>query len=159
MSRKHTRRRATVPMPPRGLRPKLTSSQVEAIGMAHIVNLDAIAKGQADESVLWQWVGGLFTWSRTAELLDVGVPEIEPQLELATSVIERYGRTGRVLFTGPEYQLAKFGVLVMDELASLVDQVTANAAADWSEAKVAALSATCRARAAPQSTTNQGVAP
>jgi hypothetical protein len=129
----------------RGLRPKLRVGQVHDLALAHVGNLDTIAKGEADEVILWQWVGGLLTWSKAAELLELGVAEIEPQLRLANDVIERFGRTGRVVFTGPEYQLAKTGVIVMDMLAERIDQATATAAADWGENKVNELAAKARA--------------
>jgi hypothetical protein len=89
-------------------------------------------------------VGGVLTWSRAAELLGQGVPEMQAQLELATRVVERYGRTGRIGFSGVEYQAATFGVDVMDALASVVDQVTATAAAEWGELQVNKLAAHCR---------------
>lgn len=136
MSRKHCRRRAIAPKPPRGLRPRLAPDQVRDLGLAHVVNLDAIARGEANEALLWQWVGGVLTWSRVAELLQAGVPEMQAQLELAHRVIERYGRTGRVGFSGPDYQAARAGVQVMDLLAELVDKPTAIAAAEWSERRV-----------------------
>jgi hypothetical protein len=136
MTRKRTLRRPITPLPPRGLRPKLKPDQLTDLALAHIVNLDLITHGKADEEVLWQMVGGIFTWSRVAQLLQVGVDEMAAQLELATRVVERFGRTGRIGFSGTEYQVAKLGVAVMDELAAIVDQPTASAAADWSETKV-----------------------
>lgn len=136
MTRKRChRRRPVVPLPPRGLRPKLTPDQLRDLGLAHMVNLDTLARGEADEATLWQWVGGCLTWSRVAELMQVGVEEMRQQLELVTAVVERYGRTGRAVFTGPEYQLAKQGVGYMDDLAAIVDRPTAIAAAEWSEAR------------------------
>ena len=95
-----------------------------------------IRTGQADESVLWQWVGGMLTWYRVAVLLETGEPEMRAQLELAEAVLHRYGRTGRIGFSGPELQASALGVNVMDELARLVDQPTAARAADWSEALI-----------------------
>lgn len=130
-------------MPPRGLRPKLAKDQVLDLGLVHAVNLDAIAKGQADEAMLWDWVGGVLTWSKVAELLQIGVDEMNEQLGLATRLVERYGRTGRVAFDGPDYQLAKVGMDVMDQLAERVDRHTANVAADWSEAKVNEMAEAC----------------
>jgi hypothetical protein len=52
-----------------------------------------------------------------------------------TNVVQRFGRTGRAVFTGPEYQLAKAGVGHMDDLAAIADRPTVIAAAVWSEAK------------------------
>lgn len=139
--RKRCHRRPVTPLPPRGLRPRLTPDQLRDLGLAHMVNLDTLAKGEADESTLWQWVGGCLTWARVADLLQVGQAEMTEQLALVTSVVQRYGRTGRAVFTGLEYQLAKAGVGYMDDLAAIVDRATAIAAADWSEARCAAMAA------------------
>lgn len=136
MSRKRCHRHVIVPLPPRGLRPKLVPAQVRDLGLAHVGNLDAIARGEADETILWQWVGGILTWSRVADLMQAGVPEMQAQLELAHRVIQRYVRTGRVGFSGPDYQDARAGVLLMDLLAEQVDKPTAIAAAEWSERRV-----------------------
>jgi len=149
MSRKHARRRAIVPLPPRGLRPKLSRDQVIDLGLAHVANLDTIATGQAGEEVLWQWVGGVLTWSYVATALERGSPEMQRQLQLVTRVVERYGSTGRVLFTGLDYQAAKEGVEVMDQLAELVDRPTAIAAADWAESRMNTMIEGINRRSAP----------
>ena len=117
------------------MRPKLTQGQLLDLGLAHLANLDALSKGEADEDILWQWVGGCLTWSRVADLLQVGQAEMAEQLALVTSVVKRYGATGRAVFTGPEYQLAKLGVGYMDDLAAIVDRHTAVQAVEWSEAR------------------------
>lgn len=144
--RKRTRRRVVVPLPPPGLRPRLASEQVLDLGLVHWQNLDALARGQGDEALLWQVVGGVFTWSKVADELAARNPDYRPavdemraQLGLVTRLVERYGRTGRVLLTGVDYQLAKRGAEAMDELARAVDRRTAVAAAEWSEARVNAL--------------------
>lgn len=121
MSRKGTRRRIVVPMPPRGLRPKLTRDQVADLSLAHIVNLDAIARGEGTEELLWQWAGGVLTWLHAAQLLGEGEDQMDEQCQLVGDVVQRYGRTGKILFTGPEYQLAKTGVILMDLLVQWVD--------------------------------------
>jgi hypothetical protein len=120
-------------MIPRWLRPKLTPSSLIDLGLAHHQNVDAVARGEGNEEILWQMVGGCLTWSRIADVLGLGVPEMTAQVLLVNDLIERYGRTGRVLFTGTEYQLAKDGAFVMDELACKVDAHTALLAATWSE--------------------------
>lgn len=147
MSRKSTRRRVWLPMPPRGLRPKLAHDQVVDLAICHHEHLDAIARGEADEDVLWQVAGAALTWSKVAELLGRGVDEMTPQLHLVAELVRRYGETGRVIFRGPEYQLAKQGVEVMDALAEIVDRPTAVIAAEWSERKVNELAASCRSTA------------
>jgi hypothetical protein len=111
----------------------LSAAQIRDLGLAHIVNLDAIANGTADVDILWQWVGGVLTWSKAAELVGAGVPEMHEQLALTTAVIERWRRTGRVGFSGIEYQAAKTGVAIMDELAAITPKVKAIEAAGWSE--------------------------
>jgi hypothetical protein len=139
LSRKRCYRRVITPQPPRGLRARLGADQVRDLGLCHVVNLDAIATGTADVATLWQWVGGVLTWSRVAEVLQAGAPEMRAQLEMADRVIERFRRTGRVGFTGADYQLAKDGVQVMDQLSEIVDRATAVDAAEWSEARLNAL--------------------
>lgn len=136
MTRKHRRRRVIVPMPPRGLRPKLDRGQLRDLALAHVTNLDALARGQADATTLWHAVEAAFTWSRAAQLTGAGVDEMAQQLAMLEGVVQRYKRTGRVGLSGPEYQLAKQGVQVMDELARIVDLADAIAAAAWSEAQV-----------------------
>jgi len=120
---------------PRAFRPKLDTLQRRDLALCHNVNLDAIAKGQAEASMLWDFLGGVLTWHRAAALLGVGEVEMAAQLAVATRLVERFSRTGRVAFDGTDYQMAKMGVRVMDELAALVDRPTAIAAADWSEAE------------------------
>ena len=141
MARKRCHRRVTIPLPPRGLRPRLDGGQLRDLALAHIVNLDAIAHGQADSTTLWHAVEAAFTWSRVAQLLGVGEAEMLQQLTMLEGVLARYQRTGKVGFSGAEYQLAKGGVDIMDELARLTDLPTAVAAVAWSEARIDALQA------------------
>ena len=121
---------------PRGLRPKLDDDQWRDLAVLHTQHLDDVANGRADEEILWQVVGSVLTWSKVAEALRTGEDEMRAQLAMATALVERYGRTGRIGFSGVEYQVAKRGLQVMDELAAVVDRATAVAASDWSEAEV-----------------------
>ena len=146
MSRKRTRRQVITPMPPRGLRPMFTRSVLTNIALAHNETLDEIAKGGASEATLWHMVEAAFTWQRVATVLGVGEPEMLLQLQLATQVVERYRDHAVIAFTGPEYQMAKLGVQVMDALAEEVDEATAKAAAAWSNAKLDQLVAQARPR-------------
>jgi hypothetical protein len=118
----------------RALRPpRLTERQLQALSLVHVVNLDAIASGQADVHMMWDFVGGALTGWRAAQLANLGVDELRPQRDLALRLVDRYRRTGLVRFEGPDYQLARDGMAVMDALASAIPQATAAAAADWSE--------------------------
>lgn len=146
MTRKRTRRQVITPMAPRGLRPKFSQPVLTSIALAHIETLDEIAKGNASEATLWHLAEAAFTWQRVAQVLGLGEEEMLQQLKLATAVVERYRDHGVIVFKGPEYQIAKLGVAVMDELAEKVDEPTAKAAAAWSNAKLDQLVATARAQ-------------
>lgn len=128
-------RRPRPALPPPGMRTKLSAQQVRDLGMAHWVNVDAIASGTADVDTLWQWVGGALTWSRVAEMLrhEESVAAMQAHMEAVQRVIDRYRRTGRVGFAGPDYQAAKDGAAWMDALAQAIDRHRAMQAAEWSE--------------------------
>jgi UDP-N-acetylmuramate-alanine ligase len=135
MSRKKCTRRRIEAMPPRGLRPKLTKDQQLDLAIVHMQNLDLVATGRADAQVMLHLVEQSLTWLAVADLMGSRVEEMQQQLQLATQVMRRFGRTGRVGFSGPEYQLAKVGVEVMDDLAQRADKATAVAGAAWAEAE------------------------
>lgn len=120
----------------RGLRPKLDATQVLDLALVHAVNLDTILRGEGDLTLLMHWVEAVFLWSKVAEILDIGVPEMTDQLHLAYSLIHRYDQTGKVEFAPAEAQAARDAVDIMDQLARLTDQRTAIEAANWSEAKL-----------------------
>lgn len=143
--RKRCHRRPVTPVPPRGLRPMLTFDQRRDIGIAHLENLDVIHSGHADEATLWQVVGGVLTWLMVSLRLQQGQPEMDAQMALVTRLVEHYRDTGRIEFTGSDYDLAKTGTIVMDLLAEAVDQPTAILAAQWSERRVERMSTECHA--------------
>ncbi len=144
--KKRCKRRVIVPLPPPGMRPKLRGDQVLDLSLVHAMNLDTIARGEAGEALLWDWAGSVLTWSKAAELSGAGIDEMTAQLELSNRLIERYRHTGKVRFTGPDYQLAKDGLQVMDQLAQLVDKHVAIKAANWSEARLNELSSSIEHR-------------
>lgn len=144
MKRRQLTRAELLARMPRAFRPKLRPDQLRDLGLCHNQNLDAIAKGKAEPSMLWDYIGGVLTWWKVAQALDIGAPEMDEQLEVATRLVERYGRNNRVLFDGTDLQLARTGVMVMDQLAELVDLPTASWAADWSEAEVNRMAAAVR---------------
>jgi|GEM_PF-2314688 len=130
------RRQLLLDRMPRAFRPRLRTDQLRDLGLAHIQNLDAIATGQAEASMVWDYTSSVLCWWKAAQLLATGQPEMDEQLEVATRLVERYSRTGRVLFDGPDLAIARRGVVVMDLLAELVDQTTAMTAAEWSEREI-----------------------
>ena len=154
MSRKHTRRRVYLPLPPPGLRPKLDKAQILDLGLVHAVNLDLIARGDGTEEILWQFLGGSLTWFYVARALQPREPErftealaiLTRQLLIARSLADRFERTGRVGFSGPEYQEAKEAREYMDALAEVVDRHVAVKAANDSERDLNTIAEAFRAR-------------
>lgn len=119
---------------------RLSTNQVLTIEVAHIQTLDELVRDGSPQA-LWDWVANVYTWSRVAELMQLGTEDMSQQLELCALLLARFRRTQRAGFTGPEYQLAKHGVDVMDELARQVTEPVAQAAARWSEERLAHLRA------------------
>ncbi len=125
---------------PAWLRKKLDATQVRDLSLVHHVNLDDIAQGKAKEQTLIDYCESMLLWSRVAELENCEQQaDMAEQLAVATSVMRRFQRTGKVAFSGLEYQKAKEGVALMDALAQYTNQATASAAADWSERKMQAM--------------------
>ena len=139
--KKRCHRKAVTPVPPRGLRPKLDHQQQTKLGLYHVQNLDAIASGEAGTAMLWDYLEQVLVWWKVATLLGAGVPEMEAQLQIATRLAERWKRTGVVRFDGPDYQAARLGVQIADQLAAEVDAVTAMEAALWSVQELARMQA------------------
>ena len=135
--RKRCTRRPVTPMPPPGLRPKLSRDQVRELAQLHYGNIDLMMRhGHATPAILWEMMASALTWSRAAELSGLAVEEMSAQLALMQSVAKRYRDTGRIGFSGLQYQQAKEGAAVMDALAEAVDLQIAKAAADWSEREI-----------------------
>lgn len=145
--RRHVPRHELLARLHRGLRPKLAADQLRDLGLCHHENLDAIVRGTPDPDILWDYAGSVFTWWKAATLLGVGEPEMAVQLEVAARLCERWQRTGAVRFDGPDLELARQGVQVMDELARIVDRPTAIQAAEWSEREIERMARAARGRA------------
>lgn len=120
----------------RRLSPKLGRDQVRDLSLVHHINLDSLRDGSADAALMWQWFGGVLTWSKAAELMGRGVEKMHAQAALCVRVADRYRATGQVTLTDDEYALAVAGVIAMDDLAGRVDRATAIVAAEWSEARI-----------------------
>lgn len=120
---------------PRGLRPKLRRDQLRDLAMAHVQNLDAVATGQAEPALLWDYVESTLLWLHVARLVNAGEAEMQEQCDMVTRLIDRWKATGRVDFA-EDIELARDGVVVMDQLARLADQKQAVEAAQLSEVAV-----------------------
>lgn len=88
----------------------------------HVAQSNGLAVDQVREIVAG--------WEEVPVLLQRGADDMALQLDLATRLINRYRDTGRIAFTGPDYQLAKVGVQLMDELARITDPAQSHDAAD-----------------------------
>ena len=86
--------------------------------------------------------GAALGWSRIAQQLGQGETEMAQDLHVIRALIDRWQRTGRVAYTGIEYQQAKAGLEVADQLARLTDLITARAAVDWAENRINVLRST-----------------
>lgn len=139
MSRKRCRREPVMALPPRGLRPKFSQDQLRTLSLAHIEFIDAMARGQANEVDLSMWITAVYTWAKVAETIGAGLDEMRAQLELVDAVSQRFHRSGRAVFTGPEYQLAKAGLGHMDDLAEISDRAIADAANSWAKQYLASM--------------------
>jgi len=137
-------------MPHLAPRPKLRHEQIVALGLCHHENHDAIVNGSADTEVMWHFVESVLTWWKVAQVLGAGQAEMGAQLGVAARLVERWSRTGRVRFDGPDLQVARQGLGYMDDLAELVDWPTAIAASTWSNAEVNRLIAADQAQKTPR---------
>lgn len=114
---------------------RMKRDQLVHVAIAHIDTLNDIATGSGTFASLRDWASNVLTWYRAAELMGgLGLEEMTAQRDCAARLVERYERTGRVAFDGPDYQLAKHGVDVMDELARQVPRAIALDAVAWSTA-------------------------
>lgn len=122
-------RRKPLDSVPRWLRPKMPADKVTSLGVVHITNVDQIRSGTATIDTLWDMTHAVLTWVYVARVLDRGLPEIQPMVHLCDQMLAHHRATDRVEFTGEQYEVAKLGAIVMDQLAELADEVTAEQAA------------------------------
>lgn len=104
---------------------RLSDSQVQDLALCHLVNLDAISKGQGTEATLYQWIGGVLTWHHVSRLVHLHEADMDEQLALARAMIRRHHVDGRIGFTGPEYQLANRSEKLLAQMALPVEGVAA----------------------------------
>jgi len=115
---------------------------------AQIIHWDLVTRftdGTATTQDLWDWMETGFTYTQMMRMLAADGMEftqeaqeaLAAQLETYEKVIERYRRTKRVAFNGPEYLIAKAAANVMDALIELDRHGIAERAARWSMAQMA----------------------
>lgn len=131
-----------VALPPPGMRPKLGTAKVWAIAINMQTNLAALTQGTEDQSILWDFVGGVLTWKRVAE----AGRHAEASRIMSTvynvvlpAVIGDWIRTGVAKFSQEDALIAAESHPWAEALAEHVDLVTAKAAASWSEGQLSGL--------------------
>ena len=120
----------------------LAADQVRDLAISHHSHVDDVAHGRATIETAWEMAGAALGWSRIAQQLGQGETEMAQDLHVIRALIDRWQRTGRVAYTGIEYQQAKAGLEVADQLARLTDLITARAAVDWAENRINVLRST-----------------
>lgn len=126
--RKRSRRAVWLKLPPRGLRPGLPPAQQDDLNLLVIDFVDQIARGEAPVETMWDYARSIFTVSVMADMMQLGAPEMAEQVRLCTRLVQRWQRTGRVLFDGPDLLLAREGTDIVAQIVQEVDRPTALAA-------------------------------
>lgn len=131
-------------LPPAWLRPKMSTAKVWAVTINMQTNVVELTKGTADDSILWDFIGGVLTWKKVAETL--GYQEAYALLEgiyieVASSLSAGWIVSG-VAQLSEEHSRRCFDALPWCEaLAETVDMITATASASWSQQVLDALHA------------------
>lgn len=124
---------------------RLPRTQRTELGLVHDANVTHLCSPNPTAEVMWQWAGGLLTWAYVASKMELGEPEIEAQIQLATTVIRRFAATRVVQLRVEEMALAKLGATICDALAAEVTVALAMEAALWSEAQMLVIGASAEA--------------
>lgn len=131
-------------LPPPGMRPKLDTAKIWAIAINMQSNVGELTAGTMDDSILWDFVGGLLTWKRVAQ--ELKYKEAYAVLHVvyttaAASAIVSWITKGVAKFSEDEAPKVYESLPWCEALAEVVDLLTATAAAKWSQSLVDQLSA------------------
>ena len=130
---------------PKFWRPSVTASQQLDCKPIHWDLIARFTDGSATPEDLWDWMETGYTYSQIMRLLaESGVEftgeamaAIGDQMDIYAPIVERWKRTGRVGFSGPELCVAKAAAHVMDALIELDRFGIAEQAAIWSAEQMA----------------------
>ncbi len=125
-----------VALPPPGLRPKLGAAKVWAIAINMQQNVSDLTVGTMDDNILWDFIGGVLTWKRVAEVLkyqDAFAVLNDVYTTAAASAVVSWITKGVARFTEDESRKVYESLPWCEALAQEVDVVTATAAANWSQ--------------------------
>lgn len=136
-------KRAALAMPaalPKFWRPKTAPDVQLTCKIIHWDLIELITQGKATRAELWDWMETGFTYSQLMRLLAQDGTEFTPeaiaavqeQIDSYEAIAQRYQRTGRVGFTGPELLIARAAAEVFTDLIALDRNGYAQQAAMWS---------------------------
>lgn len=125
---------------PKFWRPAMPETAKLDAKLTHWDLVTRISTGTACTDDLWDWIETGFTYSQMMRLLVEDGTEFTPeamdaiasQIVIYESVIDRYRRTGRIGFSGPELLTARAAACVMDGLIDMDRHGIAERAARWS---------------------------
>lgn len=118
----------------------MTPAARQQMALVQLQLLADIHTGRATEETLWDMVRNGLTWSRVSDLAGAGIEEMNDYLGVLTRMVYHYGATGRVEFTSQgDDEAARLASAYMEDLAGLCTKQQAIEAANWSEARVAAM--------------------
>lgn len=123
-------------LPPPGMRPKLSDAKVWAIAINMQSNVDELTEGTMNDSILWDFIGGVLTWKRVAEALkyeDAYAVLNDIYTTAAASAVAGWIVKGVAKFSVDESRKVFESLPWCEALAKEVDLVTATAAANWSQ--------------------------
>ncbi|HYF16325.1 MAG TPA: hypothetical protein VEA40_00550 [Ramlibacter sp.] len=126
-ARNGRRRQAMQADLPKFFRPKVSEAQQRTARVIHWDLIDRFTNGTATREDLWDWMETGYTYSLMVNLLvqdgveltDEAVQAIAAQLDIYQAVADRFARSGRPGFTGPELAIARTAAEVMDGLITL----------------------------------------
>lgn len=134
-------------LPPPGMRPKLDTAKIWAIAINMQSNVDELTAGTMDDTILWDFVGGVLTWKRVAEVLkykDAFAILHDVYTTAAASAVVSWITRGVAKFSEDEARKVYESLPWCEALAEESDLVTATAAANWSQSLIDRMSADYR---------------
>lgn len=135
-------KRAALAALPKFWQPKITPGQQLTCQVIHWDLIEQITHGTATRTELWDWMETGFTYSQLMRMLAQDGTEFTPeaiaavqeQIDSYDAIAQRFQRTGRVGFTGPELLTARAAAEVFSDLIKLDRNGYAKQAAIWSTA-------------------------
>lgn len=111
---------------PKFFAPKIPDSVATSAKIVHWDLFNRMVTGQADAADLWDWIETGYTYCKLAELHQEDGTEftgaigiLDRQVDIFDAVLQRWKRTGKVGFSGPEMAIAREACEVYDALIEI----------------------------------------